>query len=84
MCAWALKIAGVRRLVLGLRHADLGRTDLGRYSVEAFCSLVGYESLLLDTGVRTAAVEKMNAMDWSSINPRRQEYIDRFNREVKV
>ncbi len=43
MCAWALKLAGIRRLVLGTRHATLRRTDMGSYSIEAFCELVGYK-----------------------------------------
>jgi putative spermidine/putrescine transport system substrate-binding protein len=30
------------------------------------------------------AVEAMSAVDWSKLNPRRAEYIDRFNREVKA
>jgi tRNA(adenine34) deaminase len=51
MCAWALKLAGVRRLVLGTRHATLRRTDMGSYNIESFCQLVGY-SLELTTGVR--------------------------------
>ena len=29
-------------------------------------------------------VESMNGVDWAKLNPRRVEYIDRFNREVKV
>jgi tRNA(adenine34) deaminase len=53
MCAWALKLAGIRRLVLGTRHATLRRTDMGSYSVESFCRLVGYD-LELTTGVREA------------------------------
>ena len=53
MCAWALKLAGIRRLVLGTRHATLRRTDMGSYSVESFCRLVGYD-LELITGVREA------------------------------
>lgn len=53
MCAWALRLAGIRRLVLGTRHAALGRTDLGRYSVEALCELTG-SPLELTTGVREA------------------------------
>jgi len=52
MCAWALRIAGVRRLVLGLRHATLGRVDMGGYSIEAFCTMVGFDALELTTGVR--------------------------------
>jgi putative spermidine/putrescine transport system substrate-binding protein len=30
------------------------------------------------------AVEAMNSVDWAKLNPRRAEYIDRFNREVKA
>jgi tRNA(adenine34) deaminase len=50
MCAFAMRQAGIATLVLGARHADLGRTDLGRYSIEAFCELVGYP-MALRTGV---------------------------------
>jgi len=32
----------------------------------------------------TAEIEAMNGVDWAKLNPRRAEYIDRFNREVKV
>ena len=51
MCAWAMHLAGIRRLVLGLRHATLKRTDMGSYCVESFTAMtgVGYE---LTTGVR--------------------------------
>jgi putative spermidine/putrescine transport system substrate-binding protein len=31
-----------------------------------------------------AELGKMNTIDWAKINPRRQEYIDRFNREIKT
>jgi len=30
------------------------------------------------------AIEAMNGVDWAKLNPRRSEYIDRFNREIKV
>ncbi|RPH41059.1 MAG: ABC transporter substrate-binding protein [Burkholderiales bacterium] len=30
------------------------------------------------------ALESMRTIDWAKLNPRRGEYIDRFNREVKV
>jgi tRNA(Arg) A34 adenosine deaminase TadA len=53
MCAWAVKIAGVKRMVLGLRHADIQRTDLGTYSMESFSALVG-GGVELQTGVRNA------------------------------
>ncbi len=42
MCAGALKNAGVSRVVLALRHARLRRTDLGRYTLEAFSDLTGW------------------------------------------
>ena len=53
MCAWAMHLAGIRRLVLGLRHAAINRTDMGTYSVERFKAMAGcnYE---LTTGVREA------------------------------
>jgi tRNA(adenine34) deaminase len=53
MCAEAMRMARVARLVLGLRHADLKRTDLGTYSIEAYCKLLAWP-LELVTGVRHA------------------------------
>lgn len=41
MCCWALQEAGIARLLLGARHAGLGRTDYGGYSVEALLALTG-------------------------------------------
>ena len=48
MCAGALKLAGVRTVVLALRHATLRRTDLGRYSIEQFCEMTGFDITLRD------------------------------------
>jgi tRNA(adenine34) deaminase len=48
MCAGALKLAGVQALVLALRHARLRRTDLGDYSIEAFCRMTGFQLELRD------------------------------------
>lgn len=42
MCAGALKLAGISRLVLALRHATLRRVDLGDYTVERLCALAGH------------------------------------------
>jgi tRNA(adenine34) deaminase len=42
MCAGALHLAGIGRLVLALRHATLGRTDLGRFSMESHGALTGH------------------------------------------
>ena len=53
MCAGALKLFGIARLVLGARHAALRRTDVGDYSVEVFSRLVGHD-LALTSGVREA------------------------------
>lgn len=46
MCAGALKNAGISRVVLALRHATLGRTDLGRYRLEDFFELTGWQPAL--------------------------------------
>jgi tRNA(adenine34) deaminase len=53
MCAEAMRMAKVGTLVLGLRHADLNRTDLGTYSIEAFCKMLAWP-LEIVNGVRHA------------------------------
>jgi len=53
MCAEAMRMARVSRLVLGLRHADLKRTDLGTYSIETYCRMLAWP-LDIVTGVRHA------------------------------
>ena len=53
MCAGAMKLAGISRLVLGARHAALRRTDVGDYSIEEFCRLTGFDVALV-VGVREA------------------------------
>lgn len=58
MCAEAMRMAKVSRLVLGLRHADLNRIDLGTYSVEAFCRMMGWQ-LEIVTSVRHAECEEI-------------------------
>lgn len=42
MCAGALKLAGISRLVLALRHRTLRRSDLGSFTVEAYAALCGH------------------------------------------
>jgi tRNA(adenine34) deaminase len=44
MCAWALRLSGVDRMVLGVRHADLCRVDLGIYTIERFAEMLGYRA----------------------------------------
>jgi len=51
MCAWAIVAAGIRRVVLGARHDDLQRTDLGRYSFERLMDMMA-QKVELVTGVR--------------------------------
>lgn len=48
MCAGALKLAGIARLVIALRHARLGRSDLGTFTVERFCALTGHAMTVRD------------------------------------
>jgi tRNA(adenine34) deaminase len=52
MCCWAILEAKVSCLVLGARHAAIGRKDVGRYSVETFFALTG-RSLPVVTGVKS-------------------------------
>jgi tRNA(adenine34) deaminase len=63
MCAWAIVAAGIRRVVLGARHADLQRTDLGRYSFEALMDMMAQEVELV-TGVRNAECAALRR-DWT-------------------
>lgn len=58
MCCWAILEAKVSRLVIGGRHAGIGRTDLGRYAVETMLEFTGRQ-LEIVTGVRTAECESM-------------------------
>lgn len=53
MCAWAARLSGVQRIVLGARHEHLRRTDLGQYSLERFAELMDYQVVLIQ-GVRQA------------------------------
>jgi tRNA(adenine34) deaminase len=64
MCCWAIVESNVSTLVLGGRHAGIGRTDIGRYSVEALLDLTG-RTLELVTGVRTAECESLR-LAWAA------------------
>ena len=57
MCCWAILEAKVGRVVLGGRHAGIGRKDTGRYSVETLFELTG-RSYELVTGVKTRECEE--------------------------
>jgi len=50
MCCWAIIDAKISRLVLGCRHAALGRKDIGTYRVEALVAMTG-RPLEIVTGV---------------------------------
>jgi tRNA(Arg) A34 adenosine deaminase TadA len=63
MCCWALKEAGIARLVLGARHAGMRRPDYGDYAVEKLLAMTR-ASLLLTTDVRTAECEAVRRR-WS-------------------
>jgi tRNA(adenine34) deaminase len=62
MCLWCMLEAKIGRLVLGARHASVKRTDLGRYTVEAFLEFTG-RRLEIVTGVRAAECETMR-LEW--------------------
>lgn len=63
MCAWAIVAAGIRRVVLGARHADLNRTDLGSYSFERLMTMMN-QSVELVTGMRHAECVAVRR-DWT-------------------
>ncbi|MEN9775830.1 MAG: hypothetical protein RL322_2900 [Pseudomonadota bacterium] len=54
------------------------------YLVVPTSSKAAFSKGLRDYAGSMADVEKMNAVDWEKLNPRRAEYIQRFNREVRV
>lgn len=41
MCAWAICLAGIPRLVVGARFASFHRPDLGGYAIEALLAMTG-------------------------------------------
>ncbi len=54
------------------------------YIVAPTSSKAKFSAALAKYAADTKALEAMNGVDWAKLNPRRPEYIDRFNREVKV
>jgi tRNA(Arg) A34 adenosine deaminase TadA len=58
MCFWAIHVAGIRRVVLGGRHANVHRPDLGRYSVETMMAMTG-QHLELVTEIRRRECEAL-------------------------
>jgi tRNA(adenine34) deaminase len=57
MCCWAILEANVSRVVLGGRHAGIGRKDIGGYSIETLFKLTG-RSFELVTGVKSRECEE--------------------------
>ena len=58
MCAGALVLAKIDHWVLGGRFKSVGRTDLGRYSVESFADFVAAE-VVVTTGILQAECEAL-------------------------
>jgi tRNA(Arg) A34 adenosine deaminase TadA len=51
MCLWSIVRSKIDRLVLGGRHALVGRPDLGGYSVETLLAITGRKHLEFVTGI---------------------------------
>lgn len=66
MCFWAMQETGIGRLVLGGRYTGIGRTDMGRYSVESFLEFTGRKMEVV-TGVLAAECEAARN-DWAKAN----------------
>jgi len=62
MCLWAIVEAKIDRLVIGARHAGVGRTDLGRYCAESLLEFTG-RSLQVVTGVRERECTELR-LEW--------------------
>jgi tRNA(Arg) A34 adenosine deaminase TadA len=63
MCFWAMQEARIGTLVLGGRYAGIGRTDMGRYTVESFMYFTG-RSFEIVTGVLQRECEQVR-LDWA-------------------
>lgn len=62
MCFWCMQEAKIGRVVLGGRYAGIGRTDLGRYTVESFREFTG-RPLEIITGVLQTECESVR-LEW--------------------
>ncbi len=56
ICAHALHIHGIKRIILGARHMDLGRSDLGLYCLESFAEMMGYNFVIVNDVARTPCI----------------------------
>jgi tRNA(Arg) A34 adenosine deaminase TadA len=66
MCFWAMQEVKIGQLVLGGRYTGIGRTDMGRYSVESFLEFTG-RKLVVKTRVLAAECEAARN-DWAKAN----------------
>jgi len=67
MCFWAMQEARIATLVLGGRYAGIGRTDMGRYTVESFMDFTG-RSFEVVTGVLQRECEEVR-LNWQQRPP---------------
>ena len=56
MCAWAIREAGIGRVVLGARHAGVRRIDYGGYAIEKLMAMTCSPLEVVD-GIRVAECE---------------------------
>lgn len=68
MCLGTILEAKITRLVLGGRHAGIGRKHRGRYTIESMLELANGK-LDFVTGVRTQECEKL-WLDWNATQPK--------------
>lgn len=63
MCCWAAHVAGINRIVLGGRHARVGSTHVGDYSIERLMELTNREMELV-TGILEEECENLRR-EWN-------------------
>ena len=68
MCCWATLNTGVGTLVLGARHVQIRRTDMGGYSVEKLMALTG-RKIELVTGIRAEEGEAIRRQGTAPMPP---------------
>ena len=54
---WAIRVAGIRRVAIGARYADLGRTDMGDYTFERFMAMMKQDIELVQGVLSAECIE---------------------------
>ena len=73
----AIFAAKIKRLVIGARHARVGRKDLGDYCVESFLAFTKHADVEVVTGVREAECDELR-LEWLESLSSGQKQLERL------